>query len=220
MGDTVESINALLKEAGTALRHGVSGFVALAVALGLDKDHTILDTLQKQVGGWYSVVGLALVVGVLTYTFHTALYFYAIERFVFRWQINRQLKNLFVKTIDLEDAFRCIAESGDIRWICRDSQDSKTSAIQKRFDDWSAHIHLLYCSGFSVLGVAAIYAFVEHSPCRQTWWAWVLGAALYAVAFLSDLDERRQLIIRHLELQKMWPKLREEVVKARPSTGQ
>jgi len=151
------------------LRYALSGGIGLAVLL------LRYPAVRGTIGGMEAgkeatlVLGLVLLIGTLVYNLHRALVYPALIRllgwFALRWKFSWRLLNAW-KPLDAE------LEIDRWRWGCPDDK-------RRRWDEWGAQVHFLYCSAWGILAALLLGNLVWGTPDgRVPYIFWILFAVI------------------------------------------
>ncbi|UCC99534.1 MAG: hypothetical protein JSW66_06545 [Phycisphaerales bacterium] len=187
-----ELIAKLLSGLGTILRYIAPGFVALLVAIWVDKDFDLFKTPGHCSHPSWAIPVAAALTGVFIYAIHVGflvrpLWWLVVQSH--KWRYLRRYSRICEKDNKRPTCY-IMWDLDTQRWKRRASSNEEIKAVQEELDKWSALLNFLYCSGYATIVVPIL---VKCFRCRQAEEHWetvsLLGFLVLAFALISEWRE-------------------------------
>jgi uncharacterized membrane protein len=184
-----KSIQGLMNNLNTLLRHVAAGFIGIAFVWLFDggpDNARINDCLSKQP---LIAVVVAVAYGLLLSAIHRNVLYPILYRTVVYPLARKTRKPGPAIELDFQ------------RFKRRYESLSEKAAIQKELDGWAPLIHFLYCSGWAVLGACLYLLKWRQQPLSFWYWAGYFSIA-FGIVIMAIFGNWRYAR-RELELQRL-----------------
>ena len=189
--------SSLFKNFNTLLRHIAAGFVGIGAAwlfAGAIAKCAISALVVHQP---IIAIIVATMCGLMVSSIHRSLPYALLVRLVYSAAKHTVAKHAAAKgTCTGRDVIQL-----DLRRFKRRHPDPKVgagAAVQRELDNWAAHIHFLYCSGWSVLGAYGYLLSRNEEPYR---YAGCIMPSLFLVFLVLALISDWRLTCRELTIK-------------------
>jgi hypothetical protein len=186
-----ELIAKLLSGLGAILRYIAPGFVALLVAIWVDKCFEPFKT-----AGYGAILVGASLAGFFIYSIHTG--FLVRPLWCLIVLLHKKCKHLeclnecsqLYEEDKEESAWKIMWELDTQRWKRRGSGDKKIKAVQRELDKWSELLNFLYCSGYATIFVPILIKCFRSEHTEEYWLkVAAFGVVILVFALISEWRE-------------------------------
>jgi|CXWL01.1.fsa_nt_gi hypothetical protein len=187
---TEDIVKSAFRNTGKLLRYVLSGFVVLAVAWAVDKDHSVLKDLSESAGSYWPVLLLAPVFGVCIYSAHLLVCWIGYFFWAYKWALGKAAKEANDTLPSWSEAWKKYQAADITRWERRFSGDQDVKAAQGFVDSWSDNVHFRYCSVWALVVTPIVMQC--NGRAGPLVWPYVLAAVVFALNMYDDhrLDQR------------------------------